>query len=269
MAAVSLTVIEPLRNVLSARPLGLFSDIDGTLSPIVERPEEATVTPRCRKLLRGLIGEGVRVALITGRALEVARSMVKIDEAAYAANHGLEYWFKGRVEWAEGVDEYGALVEQVLAKTTHLEAFGVQVERKGPGVAFHYRRAPDAQAARAAILHAMQSFNAARRFRLNDGRKVVELRPDVQANKGTATRFLADRLGVKGIICVGDDRTDIDMFEAISNFRSQGVEGYRVAVLSAETVPELLSAADYTVEGVEGVEWLLGEVLKAVGGKSP
>src|SRR5437899_8140 len=155
MAAVPLTDIEPLQNVLSARPLGLFSDIDGTLSPIVERPEEATVTPRCRNLLKRLTGEGVRVALITGRTLEVARSMVKIDEAAYAANHGLEYWFKGRVEWAEGVDEFRALVEQVLAETTQLEVADVQVERKGPGVAFHYRRAPDAEAARAAILHAM------------------------------------------------------------------------------------------------------------------
>src|SRR5436309_3394141 len=268
MAAVPLTDIEPLQNVLSARPLGLFSDIDGTLSPIVERPEEATVTPRCRNLLKRLTGEGVRVALITGRTLEVARSMVKIDEAAYAANHGLEYWFKGRVGWAEGVDEYRALVEQVLAETTQLEVADVQVERKGPGVAFHYRRAPDAEAARAAILHAMP-LSTARRFKVSEGRKVIELRPDVQANKGTATRLVADRLGVRGIISVGDDRTDVDMFEAVSDLRSRGIEGCRVAVLSAETVPELLSAVDYTVEGVEGVEVLLGEVLKAVGGKSP
>jgi trehalose 6-phosphate phosphatase len=268
MAAVPLTDIEPLRNVLSARPLGLFSDIDGTLSPIVERPEEAKVTPRCRNLLKRLIVEGVRVALITGRTLEVARAMVKIDEAAYAANHGLEYWIKGRVGWAEGIDEYGSLVEQVVAKTSHLEAAGVQVERKGPGVAFHYRRAPDAEAARALILHTIQS-STARRFRVSEARKVIELRPDVQANKGTATRLLANRLEVKGIMCVGDDRTDIDMFEAVSDLRSQGIEGCRVAVLSAEIVPDLLSAADYTVQGVEGVERLLGEVLKAVGGKSP
>src|SRR2546428_10453371 len=156
MAAVPLTDIEPLQDVLSARPPGLCSDIDGTLSPIVERPEEATVTPRCRNLLKRLTGEGVRVALITGRTLEVARSMVKIDEAAYAANHGLEYWFKGRVEWAEGVDEYRALVEQVMAKTTQLEAAGVQAETKGPGVAFLFRRAHDANADRAAIMYAMR-----------------------------------------------------------------------------------------------------------------
>src|SRR5437870_11453076 len=148
MAAVPLTDIEPLQNVLSARPLGLFSDIDGTLLPIVERPEEATVTPRCRNLLKRLTGEGVRVALITGRTLEVARSMVKIDEAAYAANHGLEYWRKGRVVGAEGVDEYRALGVQVLAVATQLEVADVQAERKRPGVARQYRLALESGAGR-------------------------------------------------------------------------------------------------------------------------
>src|SRR2546428_13357063 len=108
MAAVPLTDIEPLQNVLSARPLGLFSDIDGTLSPIVERPEAATGTPRCRNLLKRLAGEGVRVALITGRTLEGARSMGKTEGAAEAAKHGLESWFEGRVTQDEGVDGYRA-----------------------------------------------------------------------------------------------------------------------------------------------------------------
>src|SRR5437667_12693127 len=92
MAAVPLTDIEPLQNVLSARPLGLFSDIDGTLSPIVERPEDAAVTPRSRSLLEGLMREGVRVAVITGRPLATAQTLVGIDNAAYAANDGLEFW---------------------------------------------------------------------------------------------------------------------------------------------------------------------------------
>ena len=255
MTAVPLTRIDSLRPLLNGRPLGLFSDIDGTLSPIVERPEDATVTPRCRSLLQSLIREDVRVALITGRPLTSARAMVGIDEVAYAANHGLEYWLDGRVELAEGVEGYPALVEQIVTQSAYLPELGVQPERKGPGVAFHFRRAPDTE--------------AAQHFAIREGRKVIELRPDVNASKGSATKLLAKRLGVKAILCMGDDRTDIDMFEAVKHLCNRGVDGAAVAVLSAESPPELLAASDYTVEGVEGVEWLLGEVLRAVGGTSP
>jgi len=85
VTASPLTDIEPLRSLLIVKPLGLFSDIDGTLSPIVPRPEDAKVTPRCRELLLDLIGKGVRVALITGRELDMARSMTGLEGATYAA----------------------------------------------------------------------------------------------------------------------------------------------------------------------------------------
>jgi trehalose 6-phosphate phosphatase len=269
VVAVPLRDIEPLRPLLNVRPFGLFSDIDGTLSPIVRRPEDAKVTPRCRELLAGLIGSGVRVALITGRPLGVARSMVGIEAATYAANHGLEFWIDGSVEVVEGVAEYTGLVEHVLDEAGDLEAAEVQVERKGPGVAFHYRRVRDTEAARSAILRAIESPTAVEQFTVLEGRKVFELRPRIEAGKGTAARLLAQRLGVKGILCIGDDRTDIDMFQAISALREEGSDGRSVAVLSREVAPDLLEAADYTVDGVEGVEWLLAEALRVLGEKEP
>ena len=269
MVAVPLRDIEPLRPLLNVRPLGLFSDIDGTLSPIVQRPEDARVTPRCRELLVGLIESGVRVALITGRPLGVARSMVGIEEASYAANHGLEFWIDGSMEVLEGVEEYTGLVEQILEEAGDLEAVGVHVEPKGTGVAFHYRMAPNLQAARAAILRAIESKAAVERFTLLEGRKVLELRPRIEASKGTATRLLAERLGVEGIVCVGDDRTDIDMFHALSDLRKNGTEGRSIAVLSPEVAPDLPDAADFSVNGVGGVEWLLAEMLIALDEKGP
>jgi trehalose 6-phosphate phosphatase len=262
--AVPLTDIEPLQPLLLVQPLGLFSDIDGTLSPIVELPEDAIVTPRCRELLAALIGKGVAVALITGRRLDVARAMIDLQAAAYAANHGLEFWIDGSTEVAEGVAEYPGLVERILAEAGDLEAAGVHVEKKGPGVAFHYRLASDSEAARAAILQTIELRTAAERFTVLEGRKVFELRPRIEASKGTAARLLAQRLGVKGIVCVGDDRTDVDMFQAVFALREQGIEGRSIAVLSAEVAPDLLAAADYTVDGVSGVEWLLGELVDAV-----
>ena len=77
--------IEPLRQLLTHRPIGLFSDIDGTLSPIVDNPEEAKISPRCQELLQALMEEDVLVALITGRPIETARRMTGLDGALYAA----------------------------------------------------------------------------------------------------------------------------------------------------------------------------------------
>jgi trehalose-phosphatase len=253
---------------LTRRPLGVFSDIDGTLSPIVERPDEATVTPGCRRLLRSLVENGVPVALITGRTLDAARSMVRIDKAAYAANHGLEYWVDGRLESVKGVEAYPALIDHIVEDVAELESAGVRVERKGPGVALHYRLAGDAEAVRDAILRAVDSEET-RGFTITEGRKVIELRPNVAANKGIATSRLAEHFSLQAMICIGDDRTDIDMFQALRELRNREIEGVAIAVLSAESSPELLASADFTVEGVSGVEWFLGEVLKAVAGRSP
>ncbi|MCH6556255.1 MAG: HAD hydrolase family protein [Chloroflexi bacterium] len=104
-----LTSIEPLLPVIRQRPLGLMSDIDGTLSPIVSRPEEATVPEAIRTLLRQLVAKGVKVALITGRSLETARRMAGLDDIAYAAEHGLSLWLDGQRETAPGLGEYEAL----------------------------------------------------------------------------------------------------------------------------------------------------------------
>src|SRR6267143_2114729 len=115
MTALPLTDIGPLRPIMSRRPLGIFSHNVAIHSPIVERPEDAAVTPRSRSLLKRLIRVGVRVALITGRSLATAQAMVRLDKAVYAANHGLEYWLDGRVELTEGVERYAALVERIVS----------------------------------------------------------------------------------------------------------------------------------------------------------
>jgi trehalose 6-phosphate phosphatase len=269
VTASPLTDIGPLRPLLSKRPLGLFSDIDGTLAPVVPRPEDARVTPRCRGLLKGLMERGVRVALITGRSLETARTMAGLGGVAYGASHGLELWIDGRAESTGDAREYPRLIERVLAEAGDLEGAGVLVERKGTGVAFHYRRAGSSETARAAISRAIGSPTAVERFVVLEGRKVFELRPKIDVNKGTAARVLASRLGVKSVLSLGDDRTDIDMFHAVSALSREGLAEASVAVLSPEVPPDVLEAADYSVDGVAGVEWLLGEVLTAAGGTSP
>ena len=264
--AVPLRSIAPLLAVLRERPLGVLSDIDGTLSPIVDRPGEATVPEPVREALRGLLAKGVRIGLISGRSLEMARQMVGIDEAAYATEHGLRLWLEGQEEEAPGLAQYEVLARQAEEELRPLcgEAAGVEIENKGPLLAVHYRRAANRTAARAAILEAIGDSEAAASFRTHEGRMVVELRPPLAADKGTALETLAERLGLKGIVCLGDDVTDIDMFEAAARLRESGTAVATVAVRSGEAAQAMTEAADYSVEGVEEVEWLLREMARAI-----
>ncbi|HEU5320436.1 MAG TPA: trehalose-phosphatase [Methylomirabilota bacterium] len=251
--------------MLRQAPLGVLSDIDGTLAPIVPRPEDARVPEETRELLRALMARGVRVALVTGRSLAMARAMVGLDEAAYAAEHGLSLWLDGRLETASGAEEYEPLAAEAERDLSVLASVpGVQVENKGPLLAVHYRRADDAAAARQAALAAIGRSAAAGRFRVHEGRMVLELRPPLGVNKGTAAETLIERLGLAAVACLGDDVTDIDMFAAVGRRREQGLDATVMAVASGEATPALLEAADYTLEGTEGVRRLLAELLRAL-----
>ncbi len=262
--AEELTGIAPLRPLLARRPLGVISDIDGTLAPIVPNAEDARVTDRNRELLAGLLARGVKLAFVTGRALETARAMVGIPGAAFAANHGLSLWLDGTTDDPDSLREYTMSARDVLREVASLAQLGVVIEDKGPVLAFHYRNAPEQDAARQAILAAIAASPAARAFRLQEGRKIVELRPPLAADKGTAVSYLASRLGLAAIICLGDDTTDLDMFRAVAKLRRQGIPGACVAVKSAEADPLLLESADYWVSGVPAVEWLLEQLLTAL-----
>src|SRR3989337_1516746 len=91
---------EPPLPLLQQRPFGVLSDIDGTLAPIVPRPEDATVPEETRRLLRGLVAKGVRVALVTGRSLESALQIAGVEGVAFAAEHRLRLWINSRLEAA-------------------------------------------------------------------------------------------------------------------------------------------------------------------------
>jgi trehalose-phosphatase len=249
--------------LLERAPLGVFSDIDGTLSPIVPWPEDARISEKCRSALAGLIERGTRVALITGRSLEDARAMGEVEGAVYAASHGFELFIDGVVERPVALEPYVEAARRVLKELSDLSFEGLSVEDKGAMVALHYRNAPDQIQARSSILEAVSSAPSAAEFQVQENRKVIELRPSLPINKGSALDGLVRRLDLRSVLCLGDDRTDVDMFQAAKRWRAEGNSAGIVAVNSPEVVPDLIEAADYTVEGVPGVEWLLEELLTA------
>jgi trehalose 6-phosphate phosphatase len=266
--AEELRDIEPIRPILAQRPLGILSDIDGTLAPIVENPAEARISARNHAALTALISAGVKVGLVTGRALEVARAIADLQGAIYATSHGLNIFDGETVEAPAALAEWVTRAREIVAASADLEATGVTVEDKGALVAFHYRRAPSEASAVLAI-DSLVASGVAQGFRVLRGRKVVELRPPLDVDKGTAAHELVQRMEARAVVCMGDDETDVDMFHAVAAMRGKGLAAAIIGVESSEVSERLLAICDYYVLGVEGVERLLEEMLRALPGRAP
>ena len=203
-------------------------DVDGTLAPIVSRPDLAAVPEETRAVLRRLVSRYALVACVSGRTGAEARRLVGVDGIFFAGVHGLEL--------APEADAWRAPLRQFA------ELEWPWVEDKGLTVAFHWREAEDEDAARASLEEVAERARALG-LEAHWGRKVLELRPPVDADKGTAVRWLLAEHGLRRALYAGDDTTDLDAFR-----RLDGLEvAVRVAVASPETPPGLREGADVVV----------------------
>jgi trehalose 6-phosphate phosphatase len=220
----------------------VFLDVDGTLAPIVERPEDAAVPDETRKEVERLAGRYALVACISGRPAGDARRIVGLDNVEYVGVHGLESH--------PGVPEYSPQLEKLIETVD----WPWRVETKaGVTAAFHYREVEEEEA-REAVDRVVQTAEelglAAQR-----GRKVVEVRPPIDVDKGTAARtLLADR-GLDRALYAGDDTTDLDAFRGLDEAELD--VAVKVAVGSPEMNPRLLTEADFVVDGPGELLFLL------------
>ena len=219
----------------------LLFDVDGVLAPIVARPEDARVPDETRAELERLAAAYALVACITGREEDDARHVLGVGGIRIVGEHGLGLDLAA-AEWAGRLHAFADAVDW-------------PVERKAHSVAFHYREAEDEAAARAFLEDVAARARAAGlapRF----GRKVLELRPPVDADKGTAVRHLLAETGLSRAMYAGDDTTDLDAFRALD-----GLElGVRVAVASDEGPPELREQAAVVVASTEELLTLLRQL---------
>jgi trehalose 6-phosphate phosphatase len=256
--------LEQLLQPLRARPeaTAVVCDIDGTLAPIVARPEDAAVPARGREVLRALASRFALLACLSGRRATVAREIVGIDELVYVGNHGLEVLEPGaaaahpdpRLEQAP--ERVRAFVKSAL--TDEVRALGVRAEDKDAIWALHYRGAEDEEAARAALEDVAR---AARDSGLQPhwGRLVLEIRPPIAADKGTAIAALVQRPGITRALFGGDDTTDLDAFRALHELRGDArlEMAVCVGIRSPEGPQAIVTEADVVVEGTEGFVELL------------
>jgi len=252
------TLEEALRP-LTAAPAraAIFCDVDGTLAPIVQRAEDAQVPHATARLLGHLARRYLCVACVTGRRAAEARRMVGVGRVIYAGTHGAELLERGATsptlppavaDWAERIRDFALEWD-----SAQLRALRVRIEDKGPIFAFHWRGAPDEEAARSRVAEIAEQAEAAG-LHTHWGRKVLEVRPPVEIGKGKAVTDIVRSSGASVALFGGDDATDLDGFQALDDLVADGTlsSAVRVGVRSGEGPPAIVETADLVVDGTAG-----------------
>ena len=228
---------------LAAEPrrAALFLDVDGTLAPIVNRPEDARVPDETRSLLRELAPRYGLVACVSGRSSGDARRIVGVEQLLYVGTHGLEL-APGAAVWREQIERFAITVDWPPE----------WIEDKGLSLSLHYRRSVEPEQSLLAlkrVAEAAEEVGLKARF----GRMTLEILPPVEADKGSAIRALLDERRLTRALYAGDDATDLDAFRAL-----EGLElGICVALSSSEAPVGLIEAADIVLAGPDELAQLL------------
>lgn len=217
---LALNALNALRGAIRGKRLAVFLDYDGTLSPIVDRPEDAHLSPEMRAVLEALV-QKTFVAFVSGRMKKEVQDFVKLDQAVYAGSHGFDISGPDGLSF---VQEEGQRIEPVIQAAARKLAGligrieGVLIEDKRFAVAVHYRLVSevDFPQVEAAVDAMVAEFPELRKA---GGKKVFELRPRVDWHKGKALLYLLEALKLDGPdvlpLYLGDDETDEDAFACL------------------------------------------------------
>jgi trehalose 6-phosphate phosphatase len=219
--------------------------IDGAAAPIID--------------LRDALG---LVGFISGRGLEDLRRIVDIPGCAYAGNHGFELQLPGGpVRAADAARPWQGAIDRVAADWDDrwLADAGLHIEHKGATLSVHWRTARDPEAAATVLRERLAPAARASGLAVTWGRMVMEVRPPVPINKGTAVAEILAGGGWRHAVYIGDDHTDADAWHALHALRDTGALATATAIvaMSPETPPELREVADAQVTGPAGVLALL------------
>ena len=239
-------IIAPARD----NQLAVFLDYDGTLTPIVGEPEAALLSDSMRETLQQLASR-VALAILSGRDLDDVRTRVGIPNIIYAGSHGFDIAGPDGLrrqmasEFLPELDTAEKKLQQALNGIS-----GARVERKRLSIAAHYRNVKEDE-----IPKVKQAVGEVawchRELRKMTGRKVHELQPDIDWDKGRTLIWLLETLGLKRDnvfpIYIGDDRTDEDAFRAVN---SRGIS----ILVSEQWRP---TAAKYSLRDPDEVEEFL------------
>lgn len=195
----------------------LLSDYDGTLTPIVGRPEQAVLAPGVRAILIALAARpGFTGAIVSGRSLEDVRTRVNVDGLIYSGNHGLEIAGPGlqfvEAQAAAAALSLGALCERIVKAAGTIP--GLIVENKRLTASVHFRQVPAEFLEELGRIVGSIVEPESERFLVRQGQAVFEIRPRVAWHKGEAAVWIRDHWAAdaEATLVLGDDQTDEDMF---------------------------------------------------------
>lgn len=227
----------------------ILLDYDGTLSPIASRPELALLPPETREVLKKLdLQDNFEVGIISGRSLADIKALVGLDGVAYAGNHGLE------LECSKGSFVHPAaakarpLLKQLYSQLAQklAEINGVILEDKGFSLSLHYRLVEKSAVERVKALfkEAIETSVKGGAIRITEGKKVIEVRPFVDWDKGRAMEWLLAHYRAESplVIFAGDDAADEYGFKFVNQ-----INGISIRVGEESTA----TCADYYVRSPE------------------
>ena len=259
MLPSALNRVEEIIAGAGGKRLAIFLDYDGTLTPIVSQPEDAWLSDSMRQALQALAAQAP-VAILSGRDLDDVRRRVNLDGILYAGSHGFD------IAGPRGLRKQVAtefLPKLDIAEKELHEALdgipGARVERKHFSIAVHYRNVRENAVPK--VERAVGEVTARHReLRRLDGKKVYELLPAIDWDKGKAVIWLLETLGLEsrsgGIrpIYIGDDRTDEDAFRALQQ--------HGIGILVSEQLQP--TAASYSLKDPDEVERFLRELTSTL-----
>jgi trehalose 6-phosphate phosphatase len=252
-----------VRDLAGRRP-AVFLDYDGTLTPIVDRPEDALISESMREAVRGLAGR-CPVCVVSGRDRRVVQELMGVDDLIVAGSHGFDIWSPagGEIQREEGAG-FADLLEEVNERL-HREMSpieGALIEPKKTSVAAHYRLVSEEERPRIkGIVDAVLEEHPGE-LKVTPGKMVYEIQPNVEWDKGKAVLYLLEALGLDGDDVVpmylGDDITDENAFEALA---TRGI-GVFVGRADDPEVAGRTTSADYVLHTVKEVEQFLDTLAR-------
>lgn len=255
----ALKSVKEILRMAEGRSLAVFLDYDGTLAPIVEDPQKALMSDSMRSVLSRLAAR-YTLAVISGRDLKDVREKVGVEGIIYAGSHGFDIAGpeKDRLELQQGKDFLPALDRAEWFLKTGLEKIaGAAVERKRFSIAVHYRNIRRGSFGAVKLLVDTVAHDVPE-LRKSKGKKIFELRPNINWHKGKALLWILDALEPGGPaalpVYIGDDVTDEDAFKVLKD------RGIGIIVAEAPRA----TAAAFRLKSPDEVEVFLGELASGL-----